>query len=455
MLTTYFIALFVTLNVFYLILGLIASRSVHSTADYFLAGKNLGLIPVTLTLVATQIGGGMLTGTAQQAYTFGFYGLLYTLGMCIGLTILGLGLASRLQGLNVGTTAELFEVSYDSPFLRKVASIFSVITMSGILVAQIIASRTILHGVGLSQEWIFIGLWVFIIIYTMTGGLKAVVWTDMAQVLVILGVFGWLLYLSLSSDPKALFNVKNLFKLQWYFFGTKCIDNNTIALTIAMPALFSLIEQDIAQRFFAARSKIVASLSALCSSLILISFAMIPIYFGMKAKVLGLKVGTGSPLIPVLSLLTNDFVVAFALCAIMAAITSTADSVLCAISSNLAQDFEYRFLKSNTLLLAQIITCCVGISAMGASYIIPNTIIDTLISSYSISVCCLLTSLLFAYLGIRGQKYAAFTSILAGLVAFITFSFTPVPFLAIPKEFAALGISFATYILTLFVSFIF
>jgi len=449
MITTYFIALFASLNIIYLILGLIASRKVESTADYFLAGRNLGLIPVTLTLVATQIGGGMLTGTAQQAYVHGFYGLLYTIGMCIGFTILGLGLASRLQSLQVQTTAQLFEVAYDSVLLKKIASLLSVFTMSGILVAQILASRAILNGVGLPHEAIFVGFWLFIIIYTMSGGLKAVVWTDMAQVLVIIGVFGWLFYGSLSGDPKALFNIKNLFKLQNYFFGSKCIDNNTIALTVGMPALFSLIEQDLAQRFFAARSKIVASASALCASLILIGFAMIPIYFGMKAKVLGLKIGDASPLVPVLKLLTSEFVVAFALCAILAAITSTADSVLCAISSNLAQDFDYSFLRVNKLRLAQIITCVVGLFAILASYTVPHNIIGTLVESYSISVCCLLVPLLFAYLGVRGKKHAALFSVVAGFVALVTFTFFPV---AMPKEFAALAVSGVTYVVVFVVS---
>jgi len=449
MLTTYFIGLFITLNICYLILGFIASRSVKSTTDYFLAGRNLGVIPITLTLVATQIGGGMLTGTAQQAYMYGFYGLLYTIGMCIGFAVLGLGLASRLQSLNVQTTAELFEVAYDSPMLRKIASLCSVLTMSGILIAQIIASRTILHGVGLPHEALFIGLWLFIIAYTMSGGLKAVVWTDMAQVLIIIGVFSWLLYSSLLSDPKTLFDVNNLFKLQWYFFGQKCVTQETIALTIAMPALFSLIEQDLAQRFFAARSKVAASVSALLASIILICFAMIPIYFGIKAKVLGLKVGATSPLIPVLKLLTNDFVVAFALCAIMAAITSTADSVLCAISSNLAQDFEYSFWKEKKLRLAQAITCIAGIGALFASYKVPQNIINTLVDSYSISVCCLFTPLFFSYLGIHGKKHAALLSVITGFVALVTFYFYPI---AIPKEFAALGISFSTFIIVFMLS---
>ncbi len=445
MITTYFIGLFTILNIFYLCLGIFASKSVTSTKDFFLAGKNVGFIATTLTLVATQIGGGMLTGTAEQAYIHGLYGLLYTIGMCIGFTILGLGLAARLQTLKVSTTAELFEIAYKSQFLRKVASILSVCTLTGILIAQILASRTLLHGIGLDYELLFIILWLFVIAYTMFGGLKAVIWTDSAQVLVIVGVFAWLFYTSISSDPKALFSLKNIFRLQRYFFGKNSINTNPMAVTFVMPALFSLIEQDHAQRFFAARNKGIASLSSLCASVSLIAFSLIPIYFGIKAKVLGLKVAAGSsPLIPVLKILTNDFMVAFALCAIMAAITSTADSILCAISSNLSQDFHYTSSSSKNLRVAQAITATVGLFSLACSYIMPQNIIFILVNAYSISVCCLLVPLIFAYLGLEGSQYTATVSIIPGGASLAVFSLYPI---GIPKEFAALFINLMCYLI--------
>src|SRR5205823_1869419 len=123
--------------VVYSILGLNAARHVKNVADYFLAGRKLGILPVTFALLATQIGGGMLLGTAQDAYTIGLFGMVYNVGMVIGFLLLGTGIAGRMRALNVATTAELFETRYHSRTLKKCASLLSVLTLCGIFVSQI------------------------------------------------------------------------------------------------------------------------------------------------------------------------------------------------------------------------------------------------------------------------------------------------------------------------------
>jgi SSS family solute:Na+ symporter len=208
-----------------------------------------------------------------------------------------------------------------------------------------------------------------------------------------------------------------------------------------MPALFSLIEQDLAQRFFAARTQRIATLSALCSCIFLILFALIPIYFGMQAKLLGVIVPAGiSPLIPTIELLTNELMVIFCLCAIIAAITSTADSLLCAISSNAAQDFEVP-LMGNALTQSKLITLIVGIGALAASYFVPQNIITILIDSYAISVSCLLVPLTWAYFKETVSKKAAVISIISGLIAFIIMPLwqTNMPTVLIPVIVSAIG----------------
>lgn len=137
--TVFFTTLLIGSSIFYFLVALFASRKTKTTTDYFLADRNLGLWTVTFTLIATQLGGGMLLGTSQEAYSIGIFGILYTLGMCLGFLILAFGLAGRLQSLNVATTAQLFETKYQSPALKKIASILSIITLFGIFVGQIVA----------------------------------------------------------------------------------------------------------------------------------------------------------------------------------------------------------------------------------------------------------------------------------------------------------------------------
>lgn len=443
--TLLFFGVFAALALFYTILGFLASTKVSTTSDYFLAGRDLGLFPVTMTLVATQIGGGMLIGTSENAYLYGIYGLLYTVGMTLGFAMLAAGFARRLQMLNVSTTAEIFEQKYNSPFLKQVASFLSIITMSGLLIGQVVASRTIIDSLnlGMAAESLFLAFWIFIILYTMAGGLKAVVITDVFQVLLIICIFAGVFIYSLLYGPP--FAWESIGALQKELFSAIPLSLNALVATITMPALFSLIEQDLAQRFFAARTARVATLGALLSCIFLIFFALIPIYFGMQAKLLGIVVPLGtSPLIPIIEFLTNEFVVILCLCAIIAAITSTADSLLCAVSSNVAQDFELKWLGfSDALTQSKAITLVIGAITLVASYFVPQNVITILIDSYAISVSCLLVPLLVAYCSERVSRQAAIASVVSGGIAFILIPFWDTEF---PKVILPVIISAIAYV---------
>jgi len=438
-----FLTVFFGLGILYFILGIITSKRIKTNTDYFLAGRNLGIIPVTFTLIATQLGGGMLLGTSQEAFKMGFYGIMYTIGMSIGFMLLGLGFASRLRSLNVSTTAELFETRYNSITLKKIASMLSIATFFGIMLAQIVASRALLAGLGIGSETVFLAFWAIIIAYTILGGLRAVAMVDTAQVIFIILVFGGIFIYGLLSEPASFFSFANIATMQESFTASNITFYSLVGVVL-MPALFSLIEQDLAQRFFASKTKKIAAVSAILASLFLVSFSLVPIYFGMKAKFMGIAF-SGSPIIPVIKSLTNTFVLTLAVCGIIAAITSTGDSLLCAISSNVAQDFDFSFIGiKNKLTISKIITLIIGVLAIIFSYLVPQNIIGLLIGSYEISVVCLLIPLLVSYFRKNLNKNAAIGSIAFGLAGFILFRFFPI---AIPREIAALTLSGIGYLI--------
>lgn len=445
--TLFFLSLFLGLGVLYLALGIFTSRGIKSTQDYFLAGRNLGLISLTFTLVATQIGGGMLLGTANDAYLFGYYGGFYTLGMCAGFIMLGLGLASKLRQFNVATTAELFEVKYGSPFLRKIASIVSALSMIGLFAGQVIASRNLFSALGITGEASLLLFWAFVLAYTITGGLKAVVLTDVFQVIFLISIIAGAFAYSLCGESLAFFSLNSIVTRQSLFSGS------SIALLAQIPilisaALYPLFGQDLAQRFFSAKNKKIAVVSAMLASFILIIFSYIPVYFGMKAKLLGLVVPAGkSVFLSVLGTLSGDFVLALVGCALIAAITSTADSLLCAISSNLTQDFNYSFVsEKQNLFVSKIVTCVAGIIGMFIAYFSQN-ILGVLSQSYWLLISCLFASVFFCFFTDKLKKQAAIVSILAGALSFVLL-------LLVPLNFSSTLIQVARFVVPLVFSFV-
>lgn len=439
--TLLFLSIFSALGALYFYLGVRASQNVTTATDYFVANRQMGVWQITSNLIATQVGGGMLLGTAAAAYVNGYYGLCYTIGMALGFLLLASGIAARLQQFTVTTTAQLFETQYGSALLKKIASLLSIATLFGILIAQVVGFKSLMLALGFGSWYIVLPFWISVVAYTMIGGLRAITINDMVQMAIIIITFGGIFMYMLFNDPTSLWNT---FSAQTQIFQAQQFTLASASSIILMPGLFSLIEQDLAQRFFASRTKAVATTSAFLAALFLILFAIIPVYLGMHAKLTGLAIPEGAnPLIALLQSLLPQYIFALALCAIVAAIISTADALMNGISANITQDFQLQsVLACDGLRLSKITTLLVGILSLIASYIVSPNIIDIIISSYQISVCCLLVPLLFCYYRETNPQHAAYGAIAGGLIGLIGGTLITLP---VPKELIALCLSLLGY----------
>ncbi|MBA3957841.1 MAG: sodium:solute symporter family protein [Parachlamydiaceae bacterium] len=437
--SVFVIALFV-LQAICLVVGHRAAKKLSTQDDYFLAGRGIRFFPLLMTLIATQIGGGLILGSAEEAYRYGWYVLFYPLGACLGLLLLAAGIGKRLSQFKVSTIAQLFEEIYQSVRLKKVASILSIISLFMILIAQVIASKKFLISLGVTQNWIFAAFWAIVIIYTVTGGLKAVVATDIIQALFFISVFVACFVYSVWSEPALLSQMTYVGSGEGFDF-----DQNKVMGWLLMPLLFMVIEQDMAQRCFAAKSGKVVSWASGCSALCIILVCAIPVFYGILGKAMGLHIPEGSSvLMTVLMAKTTPVLSALFGCAIVAAVISTADSLMNAISSNIAQDFNFKWsTQKNGVKVSQAITCGIGCLALLGSFFFSN-VVGILIISYELSVSCLFVPV-FAALFIRsGNPYSATGAVVLGAAGFVLFQWMPVTI--IPKEIASLLLSLTGYL---------
>lgn len=440
-----FLTILFSLTTIYFIIGLITSRKVKSVDDYFLANRQVGILPLTFTLVATQLGSGLLLGTAARAYSIGLWGILYTLGISIGFLILGFGFAGRLQSLNIATTAEIFDTHYHSPKLKMFASLVSIISLWGILIAQVIASHQLFLSCGIQDPRWILCFWALLIGYTMLGGLRSVIIIDTIQVIFILIIFSTVFYYALPTDGVTTFTAANLTKMQNYYFGKKYILSDLLPIVFSS-ALFSLIEQDLAQKFFAARSAWTATIAAFLATIIITLFSCIPLYFGIFAKIKNITIPAGvSPLLPFIEKISSETVYALVICALIAAIASTADSLLCAISSHIAQDFSNFLPTQRKLLISKLITFLTGACALGISFYISGDIISVLEQSYRFSISCLFVPTIIAYFTKNVRQGAALVAVVCGSISFVGVQlFLPHSIL---QDLIPLGLSLLGYIL--------
>ncbi len=372
-----------------LLIGALFSKTSKKSDDYFLGNRGIGWFPLAMTFIATQIGGGCILGTAEAAYDSGICGIFYSLGGSLGFLTLGLGYGALLRSLEVRTMVEIFEKFYQSTALKKGASLLSIFSLTGILIAQAVGLKKFLFTMGLQEDWIFFLIWFCVIFYTTQGGFLAVVWTDTLQAVIMLGMLLITFFSIFQTQTTA---ISKAIALPEHIFSESTAA--TLLSYLITPFLFTFLEQDLAQRCFSGKSTRDVTLGALIASVILFVFACIPTYFGMKAKALGISSLQGSTFLEVIIQLAHPVLASCAATAVLLAVISTASSLLCAAASNVTQDFQTNEKKESPWKL-RFVSMSLGVLALAGSYLSSN-IFYCIVASYELFIDSLFVPILAA-----------------------------------------------------------
>lgn len=444
---TLFWSIFVILGISYFAIAMAASRNIATKDDFFYGGRSFGIWPLSLTLAVIHIGGGMLLTTPSNTYKYGYFGFFYSFGIFLGFLLLSL-VAPRFKRENLKTIAELFSKKYGSLGLRRFASFLSIMTMSGLFIAQIVVSRKVITYLADGYQFILVIFWLVVIFYTMLGGLRAVLATESFQMLFIVATFLFITFLLLNDESISIYIPKNLSQLSMIGDYFSPISRNQGLVLLIMPMLYSVLAQDLGQRFFAARTPLIAGLSALLAGALVLAFASMPVLFGILARMLDIYNVEDSIVLQLFSLRIEKFFYYLLICAMIAAISSTADALLCAIGSNWVEDFVLANYRDQVdqyvaLMVSRISVFFIGISSLIIAFYIED-LLFLLMVSYELSISCLLVPILFSLLLSKPRYESALLSVLMGL-----FGFFIVRHLGLfePKEFVGLLCSFAGYIM--------
>lgn len=396
-----------------------------------------------MTLVATQVGGGLVLGAAEEASRYGWSVLLYPLGQSLGFLLLAAGIGKRMALSGATTVAELLEMAFGSRSLRQVASLLSMISLFMIFVAQVIASKKFMVSLGphmgLDSGLAFSFFWGVVILYTVFGGLKGVIAIDLIQAAFFAGVFVLALFAAYPLVPENFISFS-----QGVQFGEEA--SGKLVGWLLMPLLFMAIEQDMGQRCFAADSPRTVTLATFGAAILTFSLGVIPIFFGVLYSTLGIsKEEGGSVFMSVIQKVTNPEVSALMAVAILAVLMSTAISLINAISSNLTQDFKWEKKEgAHAIGIARVLTAVIAVSGLFFSQFFDN-IVDLLIQSYDLALSALFVPVMIALFNKKGSKAAAWASFFAGMGAFFLFRFIPIE---APREVLSLLISGLAYLVT-------
>ncbi len=162
-------------------IGIAASRQQHNTDEYFRASRQLPWWAVGFSIIATSFSAASLLGGPGEGYDHGFLYLQLQLGDLIGYGLVILLFMPFFVRLNLTTAYEYLEKRFDAK-TRSFGSLcfllFVIARLGGLLYAASLVVATV-TGLPLSMSILLVGI--VSIVYTVAGGITAVVWTDVLQ----------------------------------------------------------------------------------------------------------------------------------------------------------------------------------------------------------------------------------------------------------------------------------
>ncbi|WP_299490043.1 sodium:solute symporter family protein [uncultured Shewanella sp.] len=320
--------------------------------DFYLGGKSFGVGVLFLTLYATQYSGNNLIGFAGSAYRSGWF---FLVGMTLMLSVIGgyMLYAPKLfrlsQTHNFITVGDFIAYRYNNKWLTTLIVTICLMVLSGYILSNLKAIGYIMDyatGGQINFAQGIISMALIMVIYETLGGMRSVAWTDAIQgilllvtILIIFTVV-WTQYGSILTNQTLLENTNK------QFFKTPNIaDIKSWIGTLIMVCFGAAVYPQAIQRIYAAKNKktLQRSLQLMLVMPFITTLPIIIIAIIGAAHFPNLdKVTSDEIILLMLSKLNHiagmQYIITLFIAAAIAAIMSTVDSAMLAISSLFTQD---------------------------------------------------------------------------------------------------------------------
>ncbi len=262
----------------FVFLGLYNSKKHQGLNNYLTANRNIGLFSLTTSLTASALGAWILFGPVSAA-TWGGIGAVigYSLGTAFPMFFLVyLGKKIRKEFPKGSSLIEFMRKKFGKS-LFKLILLMTIFYMFIFLCAEVTAVAVLINYISGTKLWIT-ALIVLLstLAYTLYGGLRASIFTDNIQMIVI----GVLLLISLfyiKSFIGSEFSFEFINKKNPQLLSSSYIPSYTAGLTFFIAvAATNLFHQGNWQRVYAAKNS-----ETLRKSLIISFFIIIPVVFYM------------------------------------------------------------------------------------------------------------------------------------------------------------------------------
>lgn len=391
--------------------------------DFTLAGKDLGLLPFTMTYFATFVGGGLTMGIAQAAFLGGISAQWYA--MTQGLAWITVSLfIGYLYGFDVVSTPDLLGHVFGS-YTKYFASFFTLIGQVSLTAAQTIGMATIIAVV--TDISLAVGFWISTVVFvgiTVWGGMSSVAWSDTFHgIIIIVGM--------VVAIPVALMNVGGIDAVtsalpaahtNWFAVGLIQIASwYFLYITVAGA------QQHMLQRTWAAKSERIAKVGIFLSGVVITGYGVLTATAGMIAKAQGATIPSSLAFAWTLEHTLPPVFAGILLAAAVGGVMSSADSFLLAGATTFVNDLYLPFRGGSDAVseehLIRVTRLSILVFGFGAALVALSGIDIIAIESIGLGIMSVLFAGILALFWKRTKREAGLVGFIVGGVVFVCWHF--------------------------------
>ncbi|MDD3431987.1 MAG: sodium:solute symporter family protein [Bacteroidales bacterium] len=428
--------IFILYIIVMLSVGIYFYRKNKNLDDYYVGGRSLGSWHIGLSVVATDVGGGFSIGLGGLGFVMGIAGswMLFTglIGAWLSAVLLIPVVNKLSKTQKFYTFPQLFGFFYDKK-VAMIAGIISAIGYLGFTSSQLLAGAKLASAtfVEIDMKTALVIMSLIAIVYTGIGGLRAVIYTDTIQWLIL--IFGLFLigiplsYIAIGGIDA----IKATLGKEFLSFGNVSWQQLVNWAITIVPIWF--VGMTLYQRIYASKDVKQAQKAWFIAGLFEWPvMAFMGVLLGLFARVAfennlfaargfdALSTIDAETALPVLlNTILPVGLTGIMLAAYFSAILSTADSCLMAASGNVQTDILGKLFPQNKLNMrsqlrrSQLITLIIGVLALLlASYM--TNVLELMLYSYAFMVSGLFVPVLAALFTRKPDARAAFWAMILG-----------------------------------------
>ncbi|TVQ44695.1 MAG: sodium:solute symporter family protein [Saprospirales bacterium] len=410
-------------------------RKNNNMDDYYVGGRKMGSMHVGLSVVATDVGGGFSIGLGGLGFIMGISGSWMLFTGLVGAWLSAVFLIPKVSVMNEKYRFLTFPQIFEVLFTRRVAVLAAIVSAVGYLgftSSQLLAGAKLASAtfpeLDLQSALIIMGI--IAVVYTVIGGLKAVIYTDTFQwILLMTGLIGIGIpvgYVSVGGYsaivetlPKEFLKLSNISWQTIINWGVTIIPIWFVGMTLYQ-RIYATKDKKSAQRAWYFAGFLEWPLMAFMG-VILGLFARVAFENGMFAE-LGYAAGSdidpemGLPLF--LRTVLPIGLMGLMLSAFFSAVLSTADSCLMAASGNIFTDILDKIYKmpadpGSILRISQMLTLVIGGLALFIAVSMEN-VLELMLYSYAFMVSGLFVPVIAGFYWKNATAKGAFAAMLGG-----------------------------------------